>query len=52
MPDSDIHKDKIKPAKDDHRTSEYSIMRKLLKPILMMLKWITKGAQKTPICRS
>jgi hypothetical protein len=52
MPDSITHKDKIKLAKNDHRTLKYSVMGKLLKPVLMMLKWITKGAQKTPICSS
>jgi hypothetical protein len=53
MPDSDSNKDKIKPAKVEHNPPEkYSIIGKLFKPVLVILKWITKGCEKEPICRS
>jgi hypothetical protein len=53
MSDSSTNKDKNKTAKNDHCTPEQSIiMEKLLKPISVILKWITKGAKKVPICSS
>jgi hypothetical protein len=53
MSDSSTNKYKNKLPENDHPTPEHSIIRgKLLKPILMVLKWIAKGAEKAPICSS
>jgi hypothetical protein len=53
MPGSSANKDRIKPAINDYNPPEkYSIIGKLFKPVLVLLKWIAKGSEKEPVCRS
>ncbi|MCU0613533.1 MAG: hypothetical protein MUD09_00465 [Desulfobacterales bacterium] len=53
MPTSITKKGQIKAAKNGHSSPEkISIIGKLFKPILVIFKWIAKGSEKEPICRS